>query len=324
MHTRVHRPTLAGAILSALAVLLAVPSTTAAQAAPEQVVIFGDSLSDTGNGFVFTKSSSTPPGWGMGPLLIPDAPYARGGHHLTNGATWAEYLARPLGLARNVQPAFRSANPHALNFAIGTARARDQGTNPSLSLQVSAFLQGTGGAASSNALYVIQVGGNDVRDALATGDPFQALSILQAAADAIRDTIALLHAAGARNFLVWNVADVGLTPTVRLLDAQLPGTAAAATLATTTFNALLMAAVGSLAALPDIQLIPFDAFGLNQAIVANPTLFGLINATDACVTPGVAPFTCQNPDEYLFWDGIHPTTAAHGIIAGAIAQLLGL
>lgn len=324
MHARVHRSTLAGAIFSALAVFLALPTTAAAQGALGQVVIFGDSLSDPGNGFVFTRSSSTPPDWGMGPLLIPDAPYARGGHHLTNGATWAEYLARPLGLARNVQPAFRSASPDALNFAIGTTRARDDGTNPSLALLVGAFLQRTGGVASSNALYVIQVGGNDVRDALATGDPFEALAILQAAADAIRDAIALLHAAGARNFLVWNVADVALTPAVRLLNAQMPGTGAAATLATTTFNALLVAAVSSVAALPGIQLIPFDAFGLTNDIVANPALFGLTNVTDACVTPGLAPFTCQNPDEYLFWDGIHPTTAAHGIIAGAIAQLLGL
>jgi phospholipase/lecithinase/hemolysin len=42
------------------------------------------------------------------------------------------------------------------------------------------------------------------------------------------------------------------------------------------------------------------------------------------VTPLVAPFRCQDPDEYLFWDGIHPTRAAHAALADAVANLLGL
>jgi phospholipase/lecithinase/hemolysin len=59
-------------------------------------------------------------------------------------------------------------------------------------------------------------------------------------------------------------------------------------------------------------------------IVADPTAFGLTNATTACITPGVPPFACTNPDEYLFWDGIHPTTAAHAIIAQEAAAVLGV
>jgi len=307
-----------------LALLTGSPAVAAGQGADGQIVVFGDSLSDPGNGFAFVKTSSTPPDYGMGPLLIPDAPYARGGHHLTNGATWIEQLARPLGLARSVEPAFRGSNPFAMNFAIGTARARDDGANPSLGLLVGAFLQKTGGVAPADALYVIQIGGNDVRDALATGDEFEGLAILTAATLSIAEAVGGLYAAGARNFLIWNVADIGQTPAVRFVDSQMPGTAAAASLATSTFNGLLAGALAPLAGLPGITIVPFDANALMDAIVASPGQFGLSNVTDACVTPNVPPFACQRPDEYLFWDGVHPTAAAHAIIASAVAMLLGL
>ena len=46
------------------------------------IVIFGDSLSDSGGVFNRYKVQSTPPF-----QLIPSAPYARGGHHFTNGQT---------------------------------------------------------------------------------------------------------------------------------------------------------------------------------------------------------------------------------------------
>jgi phospholipase/lecithinase/hemolysin len=40
------------------------------------------------------------------------------------------------------------------------------------------------------------------------------------------------------------------------------------------------------------------------------------------VTPGVPPFTCQSADEFLYWDGIHPTAAVHAILAQETAVVL--
>jgi hypothetical protein len=52
------------------------------------------------------------------------------------------------------------------------------------------------------------------------------------------------------------------------------------------------------------------------AVVANPTAFGLSDVTNAC-----AQFAACDPSQYLFWDGIHPTSAADLIISDAIEAL---
>ena len=72
----------------------------------------------------------------------------------------------------------------------------------------------------------------------------------------------------------------------------------------------------------DIDIAVLDAFTLLQQISANPANFGLTNATTACVTPNAEPFSCQAVDEYLFWDGIHPTSAAHALVAHEAARVL--
>jgi len=77
-------------------------------------------------------------------------------------------------------------------------------------------------------------------------------------------------------------------------------------------------------ALPGITIVPFDANSFVHDIVASPSAFGLTNVTDACVTPLLPPFRCQQPDDYLFWDGIHPTRAGHALVAAAVADVLGL
>lgn len=94
-----------------LAMAMAAPMGATAQTTFSRIVVFGDSLSDPGNAFVLRSALSTPPYDTLDPLLIPDSPYAKGGHHFSNGATWIEQFARPLGLAGNVRPAFQGQAP---------------------------------------------------------------------------------------------------------------------------------------------------------------------------------------------------------------------
>jgi phospholipase/lecithinase/hemolysin len=293
----------------------------------DQIVVFGTSLSDSGNAFVLIGGHNTPPDWDVDGLLVPNSAYSQGGHHLTNGPTWIEQLARPLALSASVQPSLQTQGVQGTNYAIGSSRAVSNPASqlPTLELQVGMFLSDFHGLAPSTALYVIEMGSNDVSDALtALSHGQNGGAILTAAVQSIALHIQTLYAAGARHFLVMNVPNVGLTPAVRATDAVIPGTSALAAQLTVLFNTGLSGALNGLDLLPGIQITRVDAFDLVTHIVAAPSAFGFTNVRDACITPDVAPFRCSRPDTYLYWDGVHPTTAAHGVLAGEAAARLGL
>ncbi len=310
--------------VAALFALLAfAPAADAAQAPYGQIVVFGDSLSDSGNAFALRHAQSIPPYDTLDALLIPSAPYAKGGHHFSNGATWVEQFARPSGLAGSVRPAFQGAGVKASNYAVGGARAYDDGINVDLGAQVNAFLTDAGGKAPSDALYVVEFGGNDVRDALAAlasgGDP---ATIIGASLASIGSSIEALHAAGAKKFLVWNAPDLRVTPAIHILDSVSPGASQAIGVLEQTFNAGLGSLLAQLSGLPGIEIKLLDAFQKVNDIAADPAAYGLDVVNAACVTPDVSPFDCQRPDDYLFWDGIHPTKVVHTIFAQEAAFVL--
>ncbi len=60
----------------------------------------------------------------------------------------------------------------------------------------------------------------------------------------------------------------------------------------------------------------FDIFSLGTSFTQNPGAFGFTNVTDAC--GAVAGANCNT---YEFWDGIHPTAAAHMVIADAFVAV---
>ena len=317
--------------LLAMALVIAAPwaHAQAPQGQVKRLVVFGDSLSDPGNAFVLLGASSTPPDYSVDPFLVPDRPYARGGQHFSNGATWVEQLARPLGLAASARPAFRGSG--GSNFAIGGARARLDGTQVDLASQVAAFLDAAGQSAPADALYVVEIGGNDLRDALVAfvqalqggGTPAQAQAaagaVIGEAVASIGGQMVTLAAAGAQQFLVWRVPDIGATPAIRGLGAEVQGVANSLTQAFN--NALEAQVLGPLEA-SGLRIVRVDVYGKLNEIVATPAAFGLANVTSACITPGVAPFQCKTPDDFLFWDGIHPTAAGHAIIAQQAASAL--
>lgn len=299
-------------VVSCVACALAAPGSADAQSRFSGVVVFGTSLSDPGNAFALTGDAARPPDFTLNPFLIPSAPYAKGGHHFSNGATWVEQFGRDLGLGHSVRAAF--SHPKATNYAVGAARAYDDGVNFNLSQQVDMFLERFENVAPFQSLYVIEMGSNDIRDAFslyasgANGGPIMAQAIGSIAANIQR-----LYAAGAREFLVWLPPNVALTPAIRSLP---PAAQALAGQLTQIFDTNLDGVLTQLSAnLPGTSIARLDAYALLNAIVAHPEAFDLENVTTACLRPTVRPFICDDVDEFLFWDGIHPTKAGHAIVA---------
>lgn len=304
----------------------------------ERVVAFGTSLSDPGNAFTLLSNPSsfgfsetcnlgtpanTPPYDSLDDFLIPDGSYAKGGHHVSNGATWIEQFALGSDLAGNTKPALRNKSIQASNYAVGGARSSDFDCRFNLSDQLSAYLSDFP-KTSANTLIVIEMGSNDVRDALAklaAGD--DPTVVISTALLNIGNTIQILHGRGARKFLLVNVPAVGETPAVKILDTLFPGSAFAANNLTEAFNWGLVNLQNILiSSLPDVDLRILNLYSLLYEIIENPDSFGIINTEEACITPNIPPFECKKPDTYLFWDGVHPTKAVHGIIAQKANEVL--
>ncbi|MDA0824627.1 MAG: SGNH/GDSL hydrolase family protein [Proteobacteria bacterium] len=124
------------------------------------------------------------------------------------------------------------------------------------------------------------------------------------------------RAAGAHHIAVANVPDAGRTPDLMAQDVLIPGAAAFATSLVTAVNDALDVALAPLISDPALNVMLLDNFTLTNHVLDNPGSFGLANTTDACTLEN-AGVGCANPDQYAFWDGIHPTTAFHRIAADA-------
>ena len=288
------------------------PLSTSVKAFSSLFVVYGDSLSDTGNAFLATGEVQEVPFGG----LVPDNAYSSG--RLSNGPVWVEYLADDLGL---------SAEPFlsgGTNFAFGGALTGPQPTLPesaSPSLLEQLGLSQTVGDVSPEALYIVYGGGNDARGAAQLrlgGQEAQASATVEQGVTNLTEIVGFLASSGAQNFLIPNLPDLGLTPEATRGPV---GLAEASTTVSIEFNTLLEQALVPFQNEP-INFTEVDAFEFTRSIVASPENFGLpasFNTTDPCIEPASV---CDNPDERFFYDGIHPTTVGHREFAQVANQQL--
>ncbi|HVX05486.1 MAG TPA: autotransporter domain-containing protein [Rhodanobacteraceae bacterium] len=305
----------------ACAVALALASSAAfAQSAPtvqasahaglfDSMVVFGDSLTDNGNlslvaQLPLTMRFTTNPGQ-------------------TGIEDVADYFGVPMtpSLAGGTDFAFGGAG--VVNNSPGTPAGV-----PTLPTQLGMYLQATGGKADPTALYAVWGGANDVFYNVALAQlgqltPAQVQANLQTAAVTELGMVQSLGKAGARYVMVFNLPNIGLTPSAL---ASGPEGAAQLTGLSLLYNNTLNSGLAS----AGVNIIPVNTYAILNEIVADPARYGFTNVTQpACTggdgssfeclpagTPG-ATVTYQPGTEntYLFADGVHPTTAAHAMLA---------
>lgn len=246
----------------------------------EEIYVFGDSLSDDGNVFEATEED-----------YPPSPPYFEG--RLSNGPIWVEYLASELGAESN-NFAYGGSSTGVGNAVLPSAPL------PGLLTQVSLFTQANPNA-DPNALYTVWAGANDYLFGDVT-NPTEPVGNLSAA-------ITSLYQSGARNIMVVNLPDLGALPTTRV-DSENSSSLNALTEA---HNSSLAATLDLLSQKPGVNIIPVDVNSLLDEAIARPEKFGFTNVSDSClVDVDVVP--CANPNEYLFWDEYHPTSAGHKLV----------
>ncbi len=309
--------------ISVFLLSLCLPAAALAERDYSRLVVFGDSLSDPGNAFVFTGMALTPP-YTSG---VPDYPYARGGHHLSNGSTWIEQLATRMNLGNSVGPALRVPGTFS-NYAIDRTRACADSLFPShinLSEQVGDFLERFGPIVPDDALYVIFVGSNDVRDALitllSTGDQESADDLVECALNSIFENIHALIGAGAQTFLVANVPNLGLIPALATLPEPVPEWASGYSDA---FNDQLDDILDYFEYNENVLFYRLDTYQLVTTVIEAAQAGYLdLNVEDPCIDI-ISGKACARAKDYLFWDHIHPTKTGHGFLAEGASEELDL
>ena len=288
---------LRGGALAAVLLLPALlqPATPASAAPYTDIVVFGDSLVDAGNISI----------------LAPDIAPASLGYYkgrLSNGPLYTDRLYQA-SYGSEMTPSLRGGS----NYAFGFARAIDNsgfstGADPipDLGAQIDMFAQRTGGVVDPNALYLINIMGNDVVALMENDiDGMTPEAYAAAVAASMAGQIQRLNDMGARHILATGVPNANI-PEAFLLQQFLDDALAGLEL--------------------EGELMLYSFLDLFTRILTDPSSVGLPADFDTS-TPCLAAET-PAPDidcaGYFFFDQTHPTTAIHEVIAREIALLAGI
>jgi outer membrane lipase/esterase len=287
----------------------------------DDAVVFGDSLSDPGN----------IPELSGGVNFPPSPPYA--GNRFSNGPVYSELLPGLLG--GDFDP--------SLNFSVGGALTGQTNLNsdrpsllpgsdlsgvvlPGIETQVDGFLAG-GGALDGEDVVVVYGGANDIFVAAETAatlpvDQIPALVQSTAATSAgnLATSVVKLNTVGGETFVLPNLPDLGATPSFAAGGADSVTLADSFTLA---HNLALGQAAGDLQDQTGAKILVFDINGIFDDIRANPERYGVTNITEACIDVLACVAGDQDTqNQFLFFDGVHPTAGIHAAVAQILAATL--
>lgn len=303
----------------------------------DKIVAFGDSLSDNGNLFAFTsRAHKVLP---FVPIIPIDPPYYKG--RFSNGENWLDVLAKDTGMP-------------LLDHAYGGAWAEPvwesaQVVPFDINDQVALYIvENAFDRHKDRHLFVIWAGANDYLDGREDVDYATTNTIKN-----IQKQVERLIYHGAHQLMVLSLPDISKTPEV--VDKGPRVVAQVKALIDEHNKKLLVMIKEEQKKYPDRFILHVDTREPYDQLIANPAAFNLKNVDKACyggyfyldrkladtnellaakemnldimnnASLRVAYMTgklaargnevCPNPDEYLFWDHIHPTRVIHHVIA---------
>jgi outer membrane lipase/esterase len=284
--------------------LLAPLSLTAAPFS--KLVVFGDSLSDSGNLAILPDYN-----------FLNAPPYQ---HGFNNGAPAVEQLAKLLNLP--LTPSlYLSGGVFGNNFAVAGARAAGNSVID-LNTQLAAFLASQGGNAPDDTLYIIFIGGNDIRDMRNQTNEKAVHVILEKAIANISNTLTQLLDAGATHFLVVNSPDIGKIPETKALAAEDHNLIRRASQSTFAYNKRLAETVQHIKKRKGGDFVLFDLLTFFNGIAGNGKAYHFFNTNAACYSSaffGYYPI-CDSTkiDSFVYFDEIHPTQRVHERLGRAL------
>ena len=260
-----------------------------------KIFVFGDSLSDIGN--IFTATSNQVPS---------SPPYFNG--RFSNGPVAVETLANRLGLAVTSET----------NFAIGGAKTGRDNVGDTLFVkfgglldQIDRFVSTTGSqGANPKALYFVWIGGDDLLN-----QPNATSTAISQAVENVRSAVTTLANSGARNIVVVQNPNLGRTPSS--LQTGLLNTL---TNLTRDFNNRLQSALTPLERNSDLNIILSNLFPIGEEIAQSPSQFGFSNVVDSYLRGLLPADPLADPNQFFFWDQVHPTTRGHNVFADTLRQ----
>ena len=283
-------------VLLATAVFAGVAAPAVAATQPDQIVVFGDSLVDAGNIFLATGGFAA-----TNTFNNPSRGYFPG--RFTNGPDYTDLLSRRL-YGHLSTPSLAGGNNYAFGGATYVANSDPV---PDLAAQVGLYAGGH--AVDPKALYIINLGGNDVFAIQSGAVPAPFVPAYETAlTNILASTVQFLDAAGATRILVTGIPNA--TPTGFALDA------------------LVQAKLDAIQpGLTHAALLRFSYLDFFQRLSADPLHFGVAPFThlpsDGCFNH-LSPPATADCSGYFSVDGVHPIAPIQAAIFREIAHVTSI